>query len=90
MDDHDDMIAAYRAREDSRHAAMGGLGGEAVSSLHGPRDAAAVALAAARGTLGGLYERLRGPTTVAEARATDSPIEGRTPRRHTKGKRSDE
>ena len=77
MQDHNDMIAAYRAREDSRHAAMGGLGDEAVGSLHGPRDAAASALEAARGALGGLYERFRGPRTADEAGAADPPIEGR-------------
>jgi hypothetical protein len=87
MSDHDDMLAAFRAREDDRRAAMGALGGEAVGSLHGPRDAAASALAAARGTLGGLYDRFRGPRTVDEAIAMQSAIEEQTPRRrHERGR----
>jgi len=90
MQDHNDMIDAYRAREDSRHEAMGALGAEAVGSLHGPRDAAASVLEAARGVARGAFERfsrMRGPP---EAGAADSPIEGRTPRRHTRGRGSDE
>jgi hypothetical protein len=90
MDDHDDMIDAHRAREDDRRATMGALGGEAVAGLHGPRDAAASALEAARGTLGGLYARLRGPRTVEEARAMDSAIEEQAPRRHARGRGSEE
>jgi hypothetical protein len=90
MSDHAEMLGAHHAREDSRRAAMGELGAQAVDGLHGPRDAAAVALAAARGTLGGLYERLRGPATLEEARARDSAIEGRTPRHHARGRGSNE
>ena len=93
MSDHDDMLAAFRAREDDRREAMGALGSEAVGSLHGPRDAAASALEAARGVARGAFERfsrMRGPTTVAEARAADSPIEGRTPRHHARGRGSNE
>ena len=82
MQDHNDMIAAYRAREDSRHAAMGGLGAQAVEGLHGPRDTAASALAAARGAFGGLYSRMLGPP---EAGAADSPVEEQAPRRHARG-----
>ena len=90
MDEHNDMIAAHRAREDSRRAAMGALGGEAVGSLHGPRDAAASALAAARGTLGSIYSRMRGPTSLEEARAADSAVEEQPTRRHARGRGSDE
>ena len=97
MDDHDEMIAAFRAREDSRRTAMGGLGDEAVGSLHGPRDAAASALEAARGVARGatrgafeLYSRMRGPATLEEARAMDSAIEEQAPRRHARGRGSHE
>jgi len=87
MDEHNDMIAAHRAREDSRRAAMGELGAQAVEGLHGPRDATAVALAAARGALGGLYSRMMGPP---EAGAADPPIEGRTRRHHERGRGSND
>ena len=90
MDDHDEMLDAFQAREDSRRAAMGALGDEAVGSLHGPRDAAASALEAARGALGGIYSRLRGPRTLEEARAMDSAIEEQAPRHHARGRGSDE
>ena len=70
MSDHDDMLGAFQAREDSRRSAMGELGAQAVEGLHGPRDAAASALAAARGTLGGLYERLA-PRTHARGRGSN-------------------
>ena len=70
MDDHDEMLDAHRAMQDSRRVAMGELGAQAVEGLHGPRDAAASALAAARGTLGGLYERLA-PRTHARGRGSD-------------------
>ena len=94
VSDHDEMLDAHHAREDERRVAMGALGGEAMGSLHGPRDAAASVLeaarCAARGALGGLYERLRGPATPEEARARDSAIEGRTPRHHARGRGSNE
>ena len=93
MSDHDKMLGAFQAREDSRHAAMGALGGEAVAGLHGPRDAAASALEAARGVARGAFERfsrLRGPTSLEEARAMDSAIEEQAPRRHARGRGSDE
>ena len=70
MDDHDEMLDAHRAMQDDRRAAMGALGAEAVGCLHGPRDAAASALEAARGTLGGLYARLA-PRTHARGRGSD-------------------
>ena len=97
MSDHDEMLGAFQAREDSRHAAMGALGGEAVGSLHGPRDAAASALEAARGVARGatrgafeLYSRMRGPTTLDDARAIDSALEVQAPRRHARGRGSDD
>ena len=90
MSDHDEMLDAHRAMRDDRRAAMGALGAEAMGSLHGPRDAAASALEATRGTLGGLYARLRGPRTLEEARAMDSAIEEQAPRRHARGRGSDE
>ena len=89
VSDHDEMLDAFQAREDSRRAAMGELGARAVEGLHGPRDAAASALAAARGTLGQLYARLR-PNTLEEARARDSAIEEHAPRHHARGRGSDE
>ena len=70
MDDHDEMLDAHRALQDDRRAAMGNLGAQAVEGLHGPRDAAASALAAARGTLTGLYDRLA-PRTHARGRGSD-------------------
>ena len=85
MDEHNEMIGAHHAREDSRRAAMGELGAQAVEGLHGPRDATAVALAAARGALGGLYSRMMG-----EAGAADPPVEGRPRRHHERGRGSDE
>jgi hypothetical protein len=85
MDEPDEMLDAHRAVQDDRRAAMRELGAQAVEGLHGPRDAAAVALAAARGTLGGLYSRMMG-----EAGAADPPIEGRTPRHHARGRGSNE
>ena len=84
------MLDAFQAREDDRRAAMGELGAQAVEGLHGPRDAAASALEAARGTLGGIYARLRGPRTLEEARTMDSAIEEHAPRRHARGRGSDE
>ena len=90
MDDHDEMLDAFQAREDSRRAAMGELGAQAVEGLHGPRDEAASALEAARGALGGLYARLRGPRTLEEARTMDSAIEEHAPRHHARGRGSDE
>ena len=61
------MLEAFQAEEDARRAAMGALGAEAVAGLHGPWDEAASTLEAARGALGGLYARLRGPRTLAAA-----------------------
>ena len=90
MDDHDEMLDAHRAMQDGRRAAMGALGAEAVAGLHGPRDEAANALEAARGALGGLYARLRGPRTLEEARTMDSAIEEHAPRHHARGRGSDE
>ena len=90
MSDHDDMLDAHRAMQDSRRAAMGELGAQAVEGLHGPRDEAARALEAARGALGGLYARLRGPRTLEEARTMDSAIEEHAPRHHARGRGSDE
>ena len=77
-------------QEKTRRAAMGALGAEAVGSLHGPRDAAASALEAARGTLGELYARFRGPRTLEESRAMDSTMEEQAPRHHARGRGSDE
>ena len=88
MSDHDEMLDARRATHDDRRAAMGTLGAEAVGSLHGPRDAAASALEAARGTLGELYARFRAPRTLEEARTMDSAIEEQAPRRHARGRGS--
>ena len=88
MDEHNEMIDAHQAREDSRRAAMGEVGAQAVEGLHGPMDAAASALAAARGTLGGIYSRLRGPATLEEARAMTSAIEASPRRHHERGRGS--
>ena len=88
MDEHDEMLDAHRAREDSRRAAMGELGAQVVEGLHGPRDAAASALAAARGAFGAVYERVRGPRTLEEAREMNSAIEA--PRHHARGRGSNE
>ena len=90
MSDHDEMLDAFQEREDSRHAAMGELGAQAVEGLHGPRDEAASALEAARGALDGLYARFRGPRTLEEARTMDSAIEEHAPRHHARGRGSDE
>jgi len=90
MDDHDEMLDAHRAMQDGRRAAMGEFGAQAVEGLHGPRDEAASALEAARGTLGGIYARLRGPRTLEEARTMDSAIEEHAPRHHARGRGSDE